>query len=51
MLVPKIKLVKDLVCQNKKSISKEITNLNKDKEDIANEIDKKKKLNNKIIKQ
>ena len=34
---------------NKKSISKEITNLNKDKEDITDEIDKKKKLNNKII--
>jgi len=34
---------------NKKSISKEITNLNKDKENITDEIDKKKKLNNKII--
>ena len=34
---------------NKKSISKEITVLNKNKEDITNEIDKKKKLNNKII--
>ena len=34
---------------NKKSISKEIINLNKDKEDITDEIDKKKKLNNKII--
>ena len=29
---------------NKKSISKEIINLNKDKEDITDEIDKKKKL-------
>ena len=34
---------------NKKAISKEITNLNKDKEDITDEIDKKKKLNNKIV--
>lgn len=34
---------------NKKSISKEIINLNKDKADITDEIDKKKKLNNKII--
>ena len=34
---------------NKKSISKEITNLNKDKNERTDEIDKKKKLNNKII--
>src|SRR5574344_1620415 len=34
---------------NKESINKQITNLNKDKEDIKDEIDKKKKLNNKII--
>src|SRR5574344_2771910 len=34
---------------NKESINKQITNLNKDKEDINDEIDKKKKLNNKII--
>ena len=34
---------------NKKSISKEITNLNKNKENITDEIHKKKKLNNKII--
>lgn len=34
---------------NKTSINKEISNLNKDKDDIKNEIDKKKKLNNKIV--
>ena len=34
---------------NKESINKEISNLNKDKDDIKNEIDKKKKLNNKIV--
>ena len=34
---------------NKESINKEITKLNKDKTDIADEIDKKKKINNKII--
>src|SRR5574344_958309 len=34
---------------NKESINKQISNLNKDKEDIKDEIDKKKKLNNKII--
>lgn len=34
---------------NKQSINKELTNLTKDKEDINDEIDKKKKLNNKII--
>jgi len=34
---------------NKESINKEITTLNKDKDDIKEEIDKKKKLNNKII--
>ena len=34
---------------NKESINKQISNLNKDKEDIVDEIDKKKKLNNKII--
>lgn len=33
----------------KEDFEKEITNLNKDKNDISNEIDKKKKLNNKII--
>ena len=32
-----------------KGLKQEITNLNKDKNDISNEIDKKKKLNNKII--
>ena len=34
---------------NKESINKQITKLNKDKDDISDEIDKKKKLNNKII--
>ena len=34
---------------NKESINKQINNLNRDKEDITEEIDKKKKLNNKII--
>jgi len=34
---------------NKQSINKQITKLNKDKDDIKDEIDKKKKLNNKII--
>lgn len=34
---------------NKESINKQITKLNKDKTDIADEIDKKKKINNKII--
>ena len=34
----------------KKSIGKEITNLNKDKEDITDEIDKKKKLTTKNCK-
>lgn len=34
---------------NKESINKQISNLNKDKEDIKDEIDKKKKLNKKII--
>lgn len=34
---------------NKESINKEITKLNKDKTDIVDEIDKKKKINNKII--
>ena len=34
---------------NKESINKQITKLNKDKDDINDEIDKKKKLNNKII--
>ena len=34
---------------NKKSINKEISNLNNDKEHISDEIDKKKKINNKII--
>lgn len=34
---------------NKKSINKEISNLNKNKEDIVDEIDKKKKINNKIV--
>ena len=34
---------------NKKSINKQITKLSKDKDDIKEEIDKKKKLNNKII--
>ena len=34
---------------NKLSLNNDIKNLNKDKEDISTEIDKKKKLNNKII--
>lgn len=34
---------------NKESINKEITNLNKDKKDISDEIDKKRKINDKII--
>ena len=34
---------------NKESIDKQITKLNKDKNDICDEIDKKKKINNKII--
>ena len=34
---------------NKESINKQITKLNKDKDDIKDEIDKKKKLNNKIV--
>ena len=34
---------------NKESINKQITKLNKDKSDITDEIDKKKKINNKII--
>lgn len=34
---------------NKEFINKKIFNLNKDKEDIVDEIDKKKKLNNKIV--
>ena len=34
---------------NKESINKQISNLNKDKEDIVDEIDKKKRLNNKIV--
>ena len=34
---------------NKESINKQITKLNKDKNDISDEIDKKKKINNKII--
>ena len=34
---------------NKQSINKQITKLNKDKDDISDEIDKKKKLNNKIV--
>ena len=34
---------------NKESINKQITKLNKDKNDITDEIDKKKKINNKII--
>lgn len=34
---------------NKKSINKQITKLNKDKDDITDEIDKKKKINNKIV--
>ena len=34
---------------NKESINKQITNLNKDKEDIVDEIDKKRKINDKII--
>ena len=34
---------------NKESINKQITKLNKDKDDILDEIDKKKKINNKIV--
>ena len=34
---------------NKESINKQITKLNKDKNDITDEIDKKKKINNKIV--
>ena len=34
---------------NKESINKQITNLNKNKEDIVDEIDKKRKINDKII--
>lgn len=34
---------------NKKSISKEIINLNKDKEDITDEIDKRKNLTIKLL--
>ncbi len=34
---------------NKQNINKQITELNKDKNDITDEIDKKKKINNKII--
>ena len=34
---------------NKESINKQITKLNKDKNDISDEIDKKKKINSKII--
>ncbi len=34
---------------SKESINKQITKLNKDKNDISDEIDKKKKINNKII--
>lgn len=34
---------------NKESINKQITKLNKDKDDISDDIDKKKKLNNKIV--
>ncbi len=34
---------------NKETINKQITKLNKDKDDISDEIDKKKKLNNKIV--
>ena len=34
---------------NKESINKQISNLNKDKEDIKDEIDKKKKISNKIV--
>lgn len=34
---------------NKESINKQITKLNKDKNDIIDEIDKKKKNNNKIV--
>lgn len=34
---------------NKESINKQITKLSKDKDDIKDEIDKKKKINNKII--
>lgn len=34
---------------NKESINRQISNLNKDKDNIKDEIDKKKKLNNKIV--
>lgn len=34
---------------NKESINKQINKLNKDKDDISDKIDKKKKINNKII--
>lgn len=34
---------------NKQNINKQITKLNKDKEDIKDEIDQKKKINNKIV--
>ena len=34
---------------NKRNINKQITKLNKDKDDIKDEIDKKRKINNKII--
>lgn len=34
---------------NKESINKQISKLNKDKDDIKDEIDKKKKINNKIV--
>ena len=34
---------------NKQNINKQITELNKDKNDITDEIDKKKKINNKIV--
>lgn len=34
---------------NKQSINKQISNLNKDKDDIVDEIDKKRKINDKII--
>ena len=43
----KIKLSK--LEDNKESINKQITKLNKDKNGITDEIDKKKKINNKII--
>lgn len=34
---------------NKQSINKQITKLNKDKSDITDEIDQKKRINNKIV--